>query len=159
MNNETQRYLELLDQRIALLETLAKSLVDARQDVVGLDVNGLEARIAQQERLCEQVGALDGQLNGFAKQCLSTLPSEGAHQLQGKMENVGIRKRLAEIHAKMQATQNRVKELNATHQLLLRRCRRTAGALLNVYAKFEVTYAKPAAPRSATPGRASAWAD
>lgn len=59
MNNETQRYLDLLDQRIALLETLAKSLVDARQDVVGLDVNGLEARIVQQERLCEQVGALD----------------------------------------------------------------------------------------------------
>jgi hypothetical protein len=75
------------------------------------------------------------------------------------MENVGIRKRLAEIRAKMQATQNRVKELNATHQLLLRRCRRTAGALLNMYAKFEVTYAKPVAPRLAAPGRAPTWAD
>jgi hypothetical protein len=35
MNNETQRYLELLDQRIALLESLAKSLVDARQMSLG----------------------------------------------------------------------------------------------------------------------------
>jgi predicted nuclease with TOPRIM domain len=159
MNNEIQRYLALLDQRIALLETLAKSLVDARQDVVGLDVSGLEARIAEQERLCKQVGTLDGQLTGFAKQGLGTLPSEGAQHWQGKMENVGIRERLAEIRAKMQAAQNRVKELNATHQLLLQRCRRTAGALLNMYAKFEVTYAKPAAPRIAAPGRASAWAD
>jgi predicted nucleic acid-binding Zn-ribbon protein len=154
MNNETHRYFELLDQRIALLETLAKSLVEARQDVVGLDVNGLEARIVQQERLCEQVSALDGQLSGFAQQCMSTLPSEDANQLQGKMENAGARTRLAEIRAKMQAIQNRVKELNATHQLLLRRCRRTAGALLNMYAKFEVTYAKPPEQRIAADGRA-----
>ena len=158
MNNETQRYLELLDQRIALLETLAKSLVDARQDVVALDVNGLEARIVQQERLCEQVAALDGQLSGFAKRCLSTLQSqvqaEDTNQLQGQTENARTRARLADIRTKMQATQHRVKELNATHQLLLRRCRRTAGALLNMYAKFEVTYAEPAAQRIAAQGRA-----
>ena len=158
MNNQTQRYLELLDQRIALLETLAKSLVDAWRDVVALDVNGLEARIAQQERLCDRVGALDGQLSGFAKQCLGLLQSEvqaeGTNQLQSQIENADTRARLADIRAKMQATQNRVKELNATHQLLLRRCRRTAGALLNMYAKFEVTYAEPAAQRIAAQGRA-----
>jgi chromosome segregation ATPase len=163
MNNETQRYLELLDQRIALLEALAKSLVDARQDVVALDVNGLEARIVQQERLCEQVAALDGQLSGFAKQCLGTLQSEvqseDNNQLHGQTENARTRAHLADIRAKMQATQHRVKELNATHQLLLRRCRRTAGALLNMYAKFEVTYAKPTAQRIAAQGRASTWAD
>ena len=156
MNNETQRYLELLDQRIVLLETLAKSLVDARQDVVALDVNGLEARIVQQERLCEQVSALDGQLSGFAKLCLRTLQSgvRAEDTSHGPMENADTRARLADIRAKMQATQNRVKELNATHRLLLRRCRRTAGALLNMYAKFEVTYAKPATHRIPAQGRA-----
>ncbi len=52
MNNETERYLEMLDRRIGLLGTLAESFVEVRADIICLDVSGLEARIAQQEQLC-----------------------------------------------------------------------------------------------------------
>lgn len=156
MDHETQSYLELLDRRIVLLEALANSLVEARRDMVSLDVDGLEARIVQQEKLCVQVGALDGQLNVFQKQCLTKLEAANASaggELGGG-EAAGLRTRLQEIRERMMATQGRVKALNATHQVLLRRCRRTAGALLNMYAKFEVTYAEPVRQRVPVQGRA-----
>jgi len=81
VNSETERYLELLDRRIGLLGTLAESLVQVRKDIVSLDVSGLEARISQQELLCRQVGALDGQLDKLQEQC--------ARSLRGSAEPAG----------------------------------------------------------------------
>lgn len=171
VNSETERYLELLDRRIGLLGTLAESLVQVRKDIVSLDVNGLEERIAEQELLCRQVGALDGQLDKLQEQCATSLraaaeKAEGqdaglgggqfAGQLGGRRER-GEREMLAarlnETRERMRSAQGRVKQLNATHQELLRRCRRTAGALLNMYGTFEATYAEPTHARQPARGR------
>jgi len=167
VNSETQRYLELLDRRIGLLGTLAESLVQVRKDIVSLDVSGLEARISQQELLCRQVGALDGQLDKLQEQCATSLRAAAERaegkgggqftgQLGGELER-GEREvlvvRLTETRERMRSAQGRVKQLNATHQELLRRCRRTAGALLNMYGTFEATYAEPMHARQAARGR------
>lgn len=159
VNSETERYLELLDRRIGLLGTLAESLVQVRQDIVSLDVNGLEARISQQEQLCRQVGALDGQLDQLQERCATSLRAsaekgegKGAgHVERGEREVLAAR--LTETRERMRSAQGRVKQLNATHQELLRRCRRTAGALLNMYGTFEATYAEPMHARQAARGR------
>ena len=160
MNSEAERYLELLDRRIGLLGTLAESLAQVRRDIVCLDVNGLEARISQQEQLCRQVGALDGQLDKLQEQCATSLRAS-AEKAGGDGDGDGLRgvasevlaARLTETRERMKSAQGRVKQLNATHQELLRRCRRTAGALLNMYGTFEATYADPLHAGHATRGR------
>jgi len=158
VNNETQRYLDLLDRRIGLLGTLAESFVAVRKDIVSLDVNGLEARIAQQQQLCQQVGALDGQLDKLQEHCASSLQASAGKSGatgdgQAGNEREALVERLAETRERMKSAQGRVKQLNATHQELLRRCRRTAGALQNLYGTFEATYAEPMHARQSTRGR------
>lgn len=151
--------MELLDRRVGLLGTLAESLVQARKEIVSLDVNGLEARISQQEQLCRQVGMLDGQLDKLQEQCATSLRASaekaegkgGGHLERGEREVLGAR--LTEARERMRSAQERVKQLNATHQELLRRCRRTAGALLNMYGAFEATYAEPMHARQPARGR------
>ncbi len=150
MNNETERYLEMLDRRIGLLGTLAESFVEVRADIICLDVSGLEARIAQQEQLCRQVGALDRQLDKLQEQCVTSLRTSTG---RSGSEREVVAARLVETGERMKSAQGRVKQLNATHQELLRRCRRTTGALLNLYSTFEATYAEPYRARHSAQGR------
>jgi hypothetical protein len=145
VTSETTRYLELLEQRIALLGSLAESLVAARTDVVSLDINGLESRITSQERLCSDIRSLDAQIDRLQRQCAAQLgvPSEkiltpGAHS-DGQ--------RMREILSRLQAAQTSVKQLNDAHQALLRRSRRTVGALINSLHSFAMTYSDPSAVR------------
>jgi len=150
VNNETERYLEMLDRRIGLLGTLAESFVEVRADIICLDVSGLEARIAQQEQLCRQVGALDRQLDKLQEQCVTSLRTSTG---RSGSEREVVAARLVETGERMKSAQGRVKQLNATHQELLRRCRRTTGALLNLYSTFEATYAEPYRARHSAQGR------
>jgi hypothetical protein len=144
---ETQRYLELLEQRIALLGNLAQSISTASNAFVSFDLDTIENRIAEQQRLCRDLGALSGQIDRVQKQCTTHLtlsveqipfatPDPAAVRLRETLDRLG----------KAQAT---VKQLNDAHQVLLRRSRRTVGALLNSYHSFAITYANPAAPRAA----------
>jgi hypothetical protein len=66
-------------------------------------------------------------------------------RLTGGAENSPMRQTLE----RLQAVQCSVKQLNEAHKILLRRSRRTVGALLNSYHTFAMTYADPAAPRAA----------
>jgi hypothetical protein len=141
VNIETQRYLELLDRRIALLGSIAEALTAARGDIVSLDVDGLEARISRQEILCGEVRSLDVELDRIQEHCTQQI------RLPVTEEGRAIRNasalRLRETRDRLQLAQARVKQLNEAHQILLRRCRRTAGALLNSYATFATTYSDP----------------
>jgi hypothetical protein len=140
----------MLDRRIGLLGTLAESFVEVRADIICLDVSGLEARIAQQEQLCRQVGALDRQLDKLQEQCVTSLRTSTG---RSGSEREVVAARLVETGERMKSAQGRVKQLNATHQELLRRCRRTTGALLNLYSTFEATYAEPYRARHSAQGR------
>jgi hypothetical protein len=141
VNHEAQQYLALLDRRVALLGALAETLAASRQDIACLDVDGLQARISRQESLCQEVGTLDGQLDRLQEQCARTLHA-GEAQFTGPDRAI-FADELAGTQARMKRAQARVKALNQTHQALLRRCRRTAGALLNSYATFTATYVDP----------------
>lgn len=140
----------MLDRRIGLLGTLAESFVEVRADIICLDVSGLEARIAQQEQLCRQVGALDRQLDKLQEQCVTSLRTSTG---RSGSEREVVAARLVETGERMKSAQGRVKQLNATHQELLRRCRRTTGALLNLYSTFEATYSEPNRARHSAQGR------
>jgi hypothetical protein len=143
VSHETQQFLDLLDQRIVLLEALAETLAAARRDMVCLDVDGLEARIVQQESLCVAVGALDVQLDHLQRQCATQVRECGAYHAQAGQDRAALAARLADTQLRMKTTQRKVQRLNQAHRMLLQRCRRTAGALLNSYATFTATYADP----------------
>ncbi|MGA2812886.1 MAG: flagellar export chaperone FlgN [Candidatus Acidiferrum sp.] len=141
LNSDAHRYLELLDRRIETLGSLAEALLMARQHMICLDIDGLEARIAQQENLCRKVRAMDRQLDQLQEQCASKVGLLGTESAaHGVQEFAG---RLELGRQRMKSAQERVKALNESHRALLRRCRRTTNALLNSYAVFAGTYADP----------------
>lgn len=150
-NADTTRFLELLEKRIGLLNTLAEALTAARADIVSFDIDGLETRIAAQERLCLDIRSLDGDLDRIQRQCAAHLkpPSSTTGKLAGASVNSNLSPRLQETLHRLHDAQAKVKQLNDAHQALLRRSRRTIGALLNTYRTLApglgLTYSDPAA--------------
>ncbi len=152
MSSETSRFLELLEQRIELLGALAGALVAARTDVVSFDLDGLEARIAKQERLCVEIRSIDARIDEVQRQCATQLDA-ASRESPAEPAN-DDRRRMRETLARLQEAQASVKRLNQAHQLLLRRSRRTVGALLNSYHSFAMTYSDPTSVRSSIGERA-----
>ena len=138
--------LQLIEQRIALLASLAETFAAARLDVARFDVSSLERRIAQQDRLCSQIRAVDSTLDEMQRRCSAYLTlAERESSLSAKRERHELRGALQ----RLQAVQEAVKKLNDAHQILLRRSRRTVSALLQSYKSLAqhsapVTYSDPA---------------
>jgi outer membrane murein-binding lipoprotein Lpp len=151
MNTETSQYLALLEQRITLLASLANSLAAARTGIVALDINGLEERIQEQEKLCVNIQTLDAQIDRIQTDCATNMGLTAATAALTPILDSGS-VRLRETLARLNQVQSVVKKLNAEHQLLLRRSRRTVCALLNSYHSFALTYSEPGAPRSTNVG-------
>jgi hypothetical protein len=144
---ETKQFLELLEQRIALLGSLGEALAAARTDVVSFDLDGLESRISLQERLCTEIRTLDSEIDHVQSQCSAHL-NLSARKESASGPNPDTR-RLRDTVERLSQVQASVKQLNDAHQALLRRSRRTVGALLNSYHSFAMTYSDPASPRAA----------
>ena len=146
MSAETTRYLELLEERLALLGSLAAALTAARTDIVSLDINGLEARISEQERLCMEIRSLDTQLDRVQRQCVTHIGAASRPAAGQASDADSTRRR--ETLDRLTRVQASVKQLNDEHQALLRRSRRTVSALLNSYHSFALTYSNPSDPRA-----------
>jgi hypothetical protein len=142
VNAETTRYLELLEERLALLGSLATALTAARLDIVALDIDGLEARISEQDRLCNEIRSLDVELDRVQLQCKAHLSPVSPQAMGAPNDAAVIRRR--ETIDRLTRVQASVKQLNNEHQVLLRRSRRTVSALLNSYHSFAMTYSNPA---------------
>jgi hypothetical protein len=141
MSADSTRFLELLEQRLALLGSLAAALTAARTDIVSLDITGLEARIAKQEELCTQIRSLDSQLDRVQLQCATHMNPFSIHPAGSTADPAAVRCR--ETIDRLSRVQATVKQLNRQHQSLLRRSRRTVSALLNSYHSFAMTYSNP----------------
>src|SRR3981189_647743 len=146
MNADATRYLELLEQRIGLLGSLADALVAAGASISAFDIDGLEARIITQQQLCAEISALDSRIDAVQRHCTEqvALPRANDIRLTGPTEESGLRQRLNPL----QAIQSSVNQRNEAHKILLQRARRTMGALLHSYHTYALTYADPAAPRA-----------
>jgi FlgN protein len=152
MTPETSQYLELLEQRIVLLGSLASSLVSARVGIVSLDIDGLEQRIREQERLCVDIRSLDAEIDAIQKKCANHLGLTATTSMGQTTRPDAVR--LQETLARLNQAQLSLKKLNSAHQILLRRSRRTVGSLLNSYHSFAMTYTEPTAIRSTMGERA-----
>jgi hypothetical protein len=151
MNTEISQYLVLLEQRIGLLGSLASSLAAARTGIVALDINGLEGRIQEQEKLCVNIQSLDAQIDRIQRDCSTQMALTAPSTTLVPLLDCGSL-RLQETLARLSQIQSVVKKLNTEHQHLLRRSRRTVSALLNSYHSFALTYSEPGATRSTSVG-------
>jgi hypothetical protein len=143
MSKENTTYLELLEQRIELLNTLSASLVAARSAMVAVDIDGLESRIAQQREICVDIQRLDDQMERLQYQCAAHL------RMHGGEESLANSAELEDVLLRLHQAQANVKQLNTAHQALLNRSRRTVTALLNSLHTFEGTYKKTALQQTA----------
>jgi FlgN protein len=142
---ETTRFLDLLEQRISLLGLLTEALNAARADVVQFDINGLEGRIRDQERLCIEIHSIDSRINVVQRQCATQLCAHAGGDANGVATPDADSVRLRETMDRLNKVQMNVKQLNEQHRALLRRSRRTVSALLNSLQSFATTYSNPSA--------------
>lgn len=142
MSDDAKETLDLLERRIALLSSLAQALSAASASAAAFDIDGLESRIAEQERLCGEVRALDARLDRVQRVCAEQVRSGNSSPSLGGRDRANVP--LREAAERLHAAQAHVRALNDAHQALMARSRRTIGALLHSYHTFIMeTYAKP----------------
>jgi hypothetical protein len=151
---ENEHYLRLLERRLALLDSLTKTLADSRADFVALNLDAMHTRIGDQQRFCAQIQALDGDITSAQMRCAkwcSQRPRASEiwwPELDGDDAVAGERIRAA--MQRIAAAQAELKRLNDTHRALLRRSRRTVGILLNLFQSYAPTYAEQPAAHAGT---------
>jgi len=138
MHTQTSRYLELLELRITLLDSLSKTLLAARTAIVAFDIDALEAQVALQQQLCREIQALDEQVERLEYQCAAHL------RLRGTQATGDSNSELDDAMQRLHQAQANVKGLNDVHQTVLRRSQRTILALLYSLRTFEGTYQETA---------------
>ena len=146
MNSEATRYLEFLEQRIALLDSLSETLTAARAAMVSFDIDALESRVTQQQSLCREIKSLDEQVERLQYQCAAHL------RLRGGQTADDSHAKLEDALRRLHQAQANVKQLNDVHQAVLRRSQRTIVALLHSLRTFEGTYQEAALLQTAQRG-------
>jgi len=138
MNSEATRYLELLEQRITLLDSLSETLTAARAAMISFDIDALESRVTQQQSLCREIKSLDEQVERLQYQCAAHL------RLRGGQTTDDSQAKLGDALQRLHQAQAKVKQLNDVHQAILRRSQRTIVALLHSFRTFEGSYQEAA---------------
>jgi flagellar FlgN protein len=134
MSKENTAYLDLLKRRIELMNSLSAELLAARSAIVAIDIDGLESRIAQQRQLCAEIKKIDEQRERLQFQC-------GAQfRLRRGEETLANPAGFEEALLRLHHAQANLKQLNAEHEALLTRSRRTVTALLNSLYTSEGAY-------------------
>lgn len=130
MENDTS-ICELLQQRLALLDSLAVTLRACSEAMVSLDLDCMNRRVAEQERICQEIRGVDRDIELLQRRWSA---GERAHAFPSAQELLG----------RISSAQAEVRRLNTTHAALLRRSRRTLRAMKNFVNFYGVTYeAKP----------------
>ncbi len=138
MSADSYQIVQLLDERIQRMDELAVSLSLAAAAITACDIDSLEERIREQEKLCIAIRDLDARLESLQARRGSTQWDETLR--------IGM--------VRLREVQQRVKSLNSVHAELLRRSRRTVRALSRAYQSVSVEiYSNPARQTSQVEGR------
>lgn len=146
MTHEVQRYLELLERRLATLRLLAADLDESRSAYVTLDLRAMHQHISHQENLCAEIRLLDAELQAM-KGKLGELAAAGQipatqAELEAQLDPASARQ-LQLLLGGLKAIQADVRRLSRVHSELLRRSRRSVNVLLNFLAHYSGTYPLP----------------
>jgi len=153
VSQDIEIYLNLLEQRLALLQFLAQALVESRKEFVALDLDGMYLRISEQEEICRQIQRLQPAIQSLQKTCAAHFGVEDCHPA-GNAESADWAHRLTDVMKKLSATEAEVGRLNQVHAAYLRRSRGTIDVLMNFIGGYAMTYARPASAAVAASTRA-----
>lgn len=149
MRTDVERYLELLERRLAALRLLASDLNESRSAYVNLDLRAMRQHISHQESLCTEIRTLDAELHQL-KPKLANLAAN--HDLRSTLVALDVQldpasaRQLELLMGGLRAIQADVRRLSRVHAELLRRSRRSVNVLLNFLAHYSGTYPLPIAP-------------
>ena len=145
MNSEVQRYLVLLERRLATLRLLATDLDESRSAYVTLDLKAMHQHTSYQENLCTEIRTLDSELNDLKRK----LAVVGVNEVPVTMSGLEAQfdpasaRQLHLLLGGLKAIQADVRRLSRVHSELLRRSRRSVNVLLNFLAHYSGTYPLP----------------
>lgn len=132
----------LLDQRLALVGTLATSLETSRLALIRNDAEAIARGAAHQAELCYQWSRLEYHLRTEAARRLAPPATHGTNPSDGE--------RSTQIEAEWQALCKRLRYLTRVHWSLLRHMQRSLGILQRVVDSCAPTYTP--APGLVEPG-------
>src|SRR5258708_36858351 len=124
MRGEIETYIALLERRLSLLRMLAQQFLDCRKDFISMDLDGMYARIAEQEDLCRQIQALHPAIDRLQRTCVKHLGLEQPDQ-GNALENAAWAGRLRRVMQGLGEAQTEIGRLNQIHACYLRRSRQT----------------------------------
>ena len=154
LEREAQRYLDLLERRLATLRLLAADLDESRLAYVTLDLRAMHQHIANQENLCTEVRMLDFELQE-TKRKLTGAAAAGEmpaalSKLEAQLDPASARQ-LELLLGGLKGIQADVRRLCRVHSELLRRSRRSVNVLLNFLAHYSGAYPLPMARGKGAP--------
>jgi len=147
MNTTSMRILELLLERIRLMEMLSDSLDAAGLFIASNKIDALEIRIAEQQRLCTLLEATHQEFRSLLRQENAATSLDMPDSCQSSLP-CGERD-LREIVARLRLAENRLRASNASQSARVRRSRKTVTALLNAMQTFQGTYQNSALAQNA----------
>lgn len=144
MTDAGNQYLELLEQRVALLGALGREFVDCRPAFVAMDLDRIYGHIGAQEELCRRIRSADS-----AMVALAGLAARRLVQPVRPPADDPATERFRGALAKLREAEKEVRQLARIHAAYLRRCRRTIDLFSNFIRSHGLTYTQPARAGSA----------
>jgi hypothetical protein len=142
VNSDVEKYLALLEKRLTLLRALAQQFVDCRGEFVSMNLDGMHKRIAEQQRLCEQIQLLHPTIGALRRACAVQLEA-GQGEVVTSDRPAASAARLRDVMLAMSQAQQEVGRLNQIHAAYLRRSSKTIEVLLNFVGNYSLTYGCP----------------
>ena len=139
MQQEVDRYLILLEKRLATLRQLATQIRESQDAYAGMDLDRITHYIAHQENLCNQVRSFDLQIQSLSKSLGDALNLEldlaKPATLMSHLDESSQRK-LRIVTQGLANIQADVKRLNRVQAELLKRSKRSINVLVNMMAQY-----------------------
>ena len=154
MTSEVQRYLLLLERRLATLRLLAADLDESRSAYVTLDLRAMHQHTSHQENLCTEIRTLDSELHDLKDKLTGSAAAGEISSTLGGLEAQFDPISARQLHLLMgglKGIQADVRRLSRVHSELLRRSRRSVNVLLNFLAHYSGAYPLPVTRSKGTP--------
>lgn len=140
MKFECARTLELFERRLELVRALIRVDAQWRRAFIELNLDHSERCVAEQERLCNEIRALDKEIASL----------EAARSPEPVEVDPVTGRKIHDALDRMRALHLELKRSSQIRESILKRSKITLDALRNLFNSHAPTYAAPAAPSQGT---------
>jgi hypothetical protein len=148
MNPDIEKYVTLLERRLFLLRALAQQFITCRKEFIGMDLDGMYRRIAEQEELCRQLRSQCPSIRSLQRTWAVPMDVVQRDATRGD-EALAWNARLRAVLLELRDAQAQIRQLSQIQAAYLRRSSRTVQMLMNFIGNGDFAYGR--IPKSATP--------